>query len=245
MNPVNNPVMSRFLTVLATAISMGPAFAAPAGPAFSGIEAVKTQPYGKSAQVVEIHGERGEPQPREWTLLLNDPKARGGVREVTMAGGKITAERAPLRGTIDVAGLAPLETKLLTCDSDRVFSTVQSEAIKNGIGFHWIDYTLRTDPQSNAPVWTVKLYDHMGASVGSIRISASGGSIVSPLQTDPDLRARADSTAKESRKGGLANDVGTAANRAARSTKDSTLRFVGSLQEAITGERTIGPKDGE
>lgn len=237
--------MSRFLTVLATAISMGSAFAEPAGPAFSGIDAVKAQPYGKSAQVVEIHGERGEPQPREWTLLLSDPKARGGVREVTVAGGKITAERAPLRGTTDIVGLAPLETKLLAFDSDRVFSTVQSEANQSGVGFHWIDYTLRTDPQSNAPVWNVKLYDHMGASVGSIRISASGGSVVSPLQTDPDLRARAESTSKESRKGGLANDVGTAANRAAKSTKDSTLRFIGSLQEAITGERTIGPKEEE
>jgi len=237
--------MSRFLTVFAAAISIVPAFAEPAGPAFSGIEAVKTQPYGKSAQVVEIRGERGEPQPREWTLLLSDPKARGGVREVTVAGGRITAERAPLRGTADMTGLAPLDTKALAFDSDRVFTTVQSEAKQCGAGFHWIDYTLRTDPQSNAPVWNVKLYDHMGASVGSIRISATGGAVVSPLQTDPDLRARAESTSKESRMGGLASDVGTAANRAAKSTKDSTLRFIGSLEEAITGERTIGPKEEE
>lgn len=245
VNPVNTPGMSRFPTVFAAAASMIPAFAEPAGPSFSGIEAVRAQPYGKSAQVVEIHGERGDPQPREWTLLLSDPKARGGVREVTVAGGKITAERAPLRGTTDMAGLAPLDTKALAFDSDRVFSVVQKEAEQSGVGFHWIDYTLRTDPQSNAPVWNVKLYDHMGASVGSVRISAKGGVVVSPLQADPDLRARADSTAKESRKGGLVNDVSTAAGRAAKSTKDSTLQFIGSLQEAFTGERTIGPKEEE
>lgn len=239
------PFMFRLFTVLAAAISVVPALAAPAGSAFSGIEAVKTQAYGKSAQVVEIRGERGEPQPREWTLLLIDPKARGGVREVTVAGGQITAERAPLRGTTDIAGLAPLDTKALACDSDRVFTAVQSEAKQSGVGFHWIDYTLRTDPQSNAPVWNVKLFDHMGASVGSIRISATRGAVVSPLQTDQDMRARVESTSKESRMGGLANDVGNAANRAAKSTKDSTLRFIGSLEEAITGERTIGPKEEE
>lgn len=239
------PDMVRFLVVLAAVSAVAAAAAAPAGPAFAGIEAVKTQPYGNASGIVEIRGERGEPQPREWTLLLSDPKARGGVREVTVVEGKITAERTPLHGMADIAGLAPLDTNHLAYDSDKIFAAVQSETKKSEIGFHWIDYTLRTDPQSHAPVWNVKLYDYMGASVGTIRISAADGSIVSPLQVNPDLRARTDSTSKESPMGGIANDVSTAAGRAAKSTKDSALHFIGSLQEAVTGERTIGPKDEE
>jgi hypothetical protein len=191
--------------------------------------------------VVEIRGERGEPQPREWTFLLSDPKARGGVREVTVAEGRITSERTPLRGLAVMTGLVPLDTKILAFDSDKVFRTVQAEAAKSEIGFHWIDYTLLTDPQSNAPVWNVKLYDYMGASVGTIRISASGGSVVSPLRPSPV--AGAEPAPSESELGGIVGNVTKTVRRVVTSTKDSTLHFIGTVQEELVGERTIGPKE--
>lgn len=217
--------------------------AAPAGPAFSGLRAISEQPYGATARAVEIRGERGAPQPDEWIFLLSDSKARGGVREVTMSGGRITAERTPLRGMADVAGMVPIETKDLSTDADEVFRIVHREAVKSQLGFHWLDYTLRNDPQSQAPVWTVKLFDNMGAQVGTIGISAAGGTVVRPLQASSVERARPDATA--SGLSGIAGDVSTAAGRAAKNTEQSTLRFIGSLQEVFTGERTIGPKEDE
>jgi len=219
--------------------------AAPAGPAFSGLQAISTQPYGATARTVEIRGERGAPQPSEWIFLMSDAKARGGVREVTMSDGRITAERTPLRGMADVAGMVPIETRNLTIDADEVFRIVHREAVKSQLGFHWLDYTLRTDPQSQAPVWTVKLFDSMGAQVGMIGISATGGTVVSPLQASSVVRARPDATPSASGLSGIAGDVSTAAGRAAKNTEQSTLRFIGSLQEVFTGERTIGPKEDE
>lgn len=228
-----------FLLVLAAG-----AFAGPAGSAYSGLKAIQSQPFSASAKVVEIRGERGDPEPNEWIYLLADSTARGGVREITVVDGKITGERTPLRGMADVASLIPIDTDLLKVDADAVFRTAHKEANKNELGFNWIDYTLRTDAGSNAPVWTVKLYDHMGASVGTARISAKGGTVVSALQPDPDARARAEAT-PVSKDGGIIGNVGKAAGRAAKSTKDSTLRFIGTLQEEFVGERTIGPKDDE
>ncbi len=213
------------------------------GSAFSGIEAVKEQPYGKSARVMEIRGERGEPQPKEWALLLSDPKARGGVREVAVAEGKITSERTPLRATSDITALTPLDTKGLAFDSDNVFQTVQAEAAKKEIGFHWIDYVLRTDPQTGTPTWHVKLHDYMGAPVATIQISATRGAILSPLQKSPEVHA--EPTPKEKAMGGLLGDVSKAAGRAVKSTKESSLRFIGNIQEELVGERTIGPKEEE
>lgn len=217
--------------------------AAPAGPAFSGLQAISSQPYGTTARAVEIRGERGAPQPDEWVFLLSDSKARGGVREVTISGGRITGERTPLRGMADVAGLMPIEAKGLAIDADEVFRIVHREAVKSELGFHWLDYTLRTDPQSQAPVWTVKLFDNMGAQVGIIGISAAGGTVVRPLQASPVVRAKPDAPA--SGLSGIAGDVSTAAGRAAKNTQAGTLRFIGSLQEVFTGERTIGPKEEE
>jgi len=237
----DDAVMQRLVFMFALAAGV---VTAPAGPVLPGLKAIESQPYASSAKVVEIRGERGDPQPKEWIFLLSDPSARGGVREVTVTDGKITSERTPLRGMADVAGLAPLDTPLLSVDADGVFRIVHKEATKSELGFDWIDYTLRTDADSNAPVWTVKLYDHMGAPVGTARISAKGGTVVAPLQPDPDARARAEAT-PASKDGGIIGHVGKAAERAAKSTKDSTLHFLGTLQEEFTGERTIGPKDDE
>ncbi|MEI8309978.1 MAG: hypothetical protein WCH98_04410 [Verrucomicrobiota bacterium] len=216
--------------------------AAPSGPVLSGLKTIESQPYAASAKVVEIRGERGDPQPKEWIFLLSDSTARGGVREVTVANGRITSERTPLRGMADVAGLPPLDTRLLAIDAEAVFRIVHKEAIKSELGFDWIDYTLRTDADSNAPVWTVKLYDNMGAPVGTVRISAKGGTVVSSLQPAPGAKARAEAT-PVSKGGGIVGNVGDAAGRAVKSTKDSALHFIGTLQEEFVGERTIGPKD--
>ncbi len=218
--------------------------AAGAGPVLSGLKAIESQSYAATAKVVEIRGERGDPQPKEWVYLLSDSSARGGVREVVVVDGKIISERTPLRGMADVAGYAPLDTSALTMDADAVFRIVHKEATKTELGFDWIDYTLRTDRDSNAPVWTVKLYDRMGAPVGTTRISAKGGTIVSALQPDPDARARAQAT-PVTKGNGILGNVGKAAGRAAKSTSDSTLHFLGTLQEEFVGERTIGPKEKE
>lgn len=230
-------IVSCFLLVLAARV-----VAAPAGPVLSGLKTIESQPYAASAKVVEIRGERGDPQPKEWIFLLSDSTARGGVREVTVADGRITSERTPLRGMADVAGLPPLDTRQLAIDAEAIFRIVHKEAIKSELGFDWIDYTLRTDADSNAPVWTVKLYDNMGAPVGTARVSAKGGTVVSALQPDPGAKARAEAT-PVSKSGGIIGNVSNAAGRAAKTTKDSTLHFLGTLQEEFVGERTIGPKD--
>ena len=237
------PPMLRLLPVL-TLLLAAKVVASPTGPVQAGLQAIESQPYAASAKVVEIRGERGDPQPKEWIFLLSDSTARGGVREITVTDGKITGERTPLRGMSDIAGLPPIDTHMLTADADAVFRIAHKEAIKSELGFDWIDYTLRTDADNKAPVWTVKLSDHMGAPVGTVRISAKGGTVVSSLQPDPDAKARAEAT-PASKDGGILENVGKAAGHAAKNTKNSTLHFLGTLQEEFVGERTIGPKDGE
>jgi hypothetical protein len=238
---VNDAAMSRCALFIVLMMAAG-VVASPAGPVRSGLKAIEAQPYGATAKAVEIRGERGNPHPKEWVFLLSDSTARGGVREVTVTDGKITSERTPLRGMADVAGLPPLDTRSLSADADAVFRIVHKEATKRELGFDWIDYTLRTDAGSNAPVWTVKLFDRMGAPVATARISAKDGTMEGSLQTDPDAKARAEAT-PVSKEGGIIGKVGKAAGNAAKDAKDSTLHFLGTLQEEFVGERTIGPKD--
>ncbi|MFM8717812.1 MAG: hypothetical protein ACKOF3_13665 [Spartobacteria bacterium] len=218
------------------------AFAGNAGSAILALRTVADQPYAADARIVEVKGERADPMPAEWQILLADPSARGGVREVSVANGAITSERTPLKGFQNVAEMPAIQPSEVSVDSSSLFQSVQEHASEARVSFHWVDYTLRTDASTREPVWTVCLYDEMGAIVGTMGIAAQGGAIVQAIQM-PDGSPVKKSQGKKV--GGLIGKIGDFTESTARKIGDTTLRTVGTVQEFLVGERTIGPKDDE
>jgi hypothetical protein len=117
---------------------------------------------------------------------------------------------------------------------------VQEQANEARVGFHWLDYTLRLDPATQEPVWTVRLFDEMGTVVGTMGIAAQGGAIVQVIQM-PDGSPVKESQGKKV--GGLFGKIVDFTESTARKVGDTTLRTVGTVQEFLVGERTIGPKE--
>ena len=233
--------MNRWISFLflGTVLVAHAAPSAPAGPASGVYKAIAPQPYASQAQVVEIRGERAEPQPQEWIAVLRDPTARGGVREIAVVDGKIVSDRTPLKAAAEIADDLPIPRANLIVDSDQIFRIAQREAVKNEVGFHWVDYKLRADPESRAAVWSVSMYDELGAVVGSMKISAQGGTLVQGFTLPPGSQ----NAATPSPSGGLVGDTARSVSKAAKKAQDSALRFIGTLQEEFVGERTIGPKE--
>jgi len=213
------------------------AFAGAAGSVLLALQTIQSQPYAKDARIVEIKGERGDPFPSEWSVLLADATARGGVREVGIANGIITSERTPLRGFTEVANLPAIERAKLGVDGDSIFQAAQAEATAGRVGFHWLDYTLQVPPNSTGPIWTVKLYDNMGTTVGTMGISAETGVVAVPMKLAEGVKSEADTK----KVGGLVGKVSDIATGTAEKTQDTTLRIIGNVQEFLIGERTIGP----
>ena len=149
------------------------AFAATAGSAILALRTVANQPYAADARIVELRGERADPMPAEWRILLADPSARGGVREVSVANGAITSERTPLKGFQNVAEMAAIQTSQVSLDSSDLLQSVREQANEARVAFHWLDYTLRTDASTRKPVWTIRLYDDLGALVGTMGVRGS------------------------------------------------------------------------
>ncbi len=139
-------------------------------------------------QLIEARGESGAPQPQAWTIVMIDSSARGGVREFVIADGAIRSERTPVRGYSGQAGLPPINFSRLNLDSDGAFSVAEKEALDEKVGFNTVDYTLRTDISSGSPQWVVRLFDYMGAPVGTLEVSAENGKLVKGLQIDADAR---------------------------------------------------------
>ncbi len=224
-----------FLAFAASAVA-----ASPMTPVAEVFAAIALKPYADHVAVVEIVGERGSPGPVEWIATLKDPTARGGVREITLTDGKITGERTPMSGRTEVAAMAPLAKGAVTTDAGGVFEITQREAVKNEVGFDWIDYQLKVDPQLGRPVWDVKIYDNLGAPVGTLRIAGDGGTVVKGFTPHPDRRVEPPQTNRSS--DGLLERVGEFGENIATRTRDTTLRTIGNVQETVTGRRTIGPE---
>jgi hypothetical protein len=123
--------------------------------------------------VIELRGKGGTPQPSTWKITVEDSRARGGVREVEVRGGKLAGERTPVGRD---AG-ATMNFNALNLDSDGAFTVANQEAEKRGIPFERIDYTLSSGA-GGAPLWIVELYEGRSNRVGTVRVAADSGAIV-------------------------------------------------------------------
>jgi len=243
---------------------------APAATAYEALQTIK-QARGDAIlkQLIEVRGETGQPQPQSWTILMNDPAARGGIREFVVTGGDIASERTPLHGDTSAGKLEALDFARLNLDSDGAFKLANQQATTKKVGFHTVDYTLRTNQTDGAPMWVLHLFDYMGAPVGTLQVSAESGKIVRALQVDPDARekpvvqqpaptppAANDGEPSTHFKGGVfgfvertAKNVGTTTKevsvKVGTTVKDASLNVAGTVQEALTGERTIGVNEDE
>ncbi len=126
--------------------------------------------------VISVVGTNGDPQPETWKIMLDDPKARGGVRELEVSNGKIISERTPLRSAVEGSLGATIDTAKLNLDSSGAFTLAQQTAEKSHVTFATADYTLRVDDRGN-PIWMISLFRQNGDTAGTIYIGANAGTI--------------------------------------------------------------------
>jgi hypothetical protein len=136
--------------------------------------------------VVEVEGRDGVPQPIVWRVVLDDPAARGGVRELDVAHGKIIAEHTPIRTYSGSAAGALIDFSKLNLDSSGAFTVAEKQAEKARVGFDNVDYTLRTgDGPDASPIWVVHMMDASHHSIGTLSMAADTGAIVSTQLSGP------------------------------------------------------------
>jgi hypothetical protein len=163
--------------LLALLLLATPAFAQERPTAYQALRTVGTQLNRDFVNhVILVSGSNGEPQPETWRILLDDTKARGGVREVEVSGDKIISERTPLRSAVEGSLGATIDTAKLNLDSSGAYTLAQQAADKSHITFATADYTLRVDQRGN-PIWIVALQRQGGEPAGKIYIGANHGTI--------------------------------------------------------------------
>jgi hypothetical protein len=128
-------------------------------------------------QVLAISGEGSNAQPSRWRVWIDDPAARGGVRELEISGNQITSERTPVKS--EWAGAKDMDLAHLNLDSDGAYQVATQEAKKKGIEFSKVQFQLAADRETGKPGWTVQMSDGKDQRVGAIKVNADSGTMVS------------------------------------------------------------------
>ncbi len=131
------------------------------------------------SHVIEVEGRGGVPEPAVWRVVLDDPSARGGVRELDVSHGKIVGEHTPVGAYSGSAAGALIDLHKLNLDSSGAFTITEKEAQTAHIGFDSVDYILRTGDGPNAnPVWVIHVMDENHRDIGTMTLAADTGAIV-------------------------------------------------------------------
>jgi hypothetical protein len=133
-------------------------------------------------QIVAIQGRNGSPQPVTWFVQLDDPAARGGIRELEVTNLQVAGERAPLRA--DNQGAGPIDLTRLNVDSDAAFQAAEQEARRHQVGFDTVDYSLVAGA-GQIPTWRLELKDAHSSKVGVVRVAADSGAVVGGSEWAP------------------------------------------------------------
>ena len=125
--------------------------------------------------IVSITGNKGDPQPKKWKIILDDPDGRG-LRQLQVADGQIDSDNQADR---DVAGStegATIDLSRLNLDSSGAYAVASHTAESSHTSFATADYTLRTDDRGE-PMWIVTLRSRSHRPVGTIYIGATRGTV--------------------------------------------------------------------
>lgn len=128
------------------------------------------------SHVISVSGVDGNPQPETWKILLEDPQARGGLREVEVRHGRIDSKRTPVRSIAGSSEGARINTARLNLDSSGAYAVASHTAERSNTRFATASYTLRTDERGD-PVWIVTLQNKSSRPVGTIYIGANRGNV--------------------------------------------------------------------
>ena len=152
--------------------------------------------------VISVTGVDGSPQPETWKILLDEPRARGGVREIEVRNGRVASERTPTRSVVGSSEGATINTTRLNLDSSGAYALASHTAEKSGAQFDTVSYTLRTDERGE-PTWIITLNSRGGRPVGTIYIGANRGNVtrtegmfagatMKDVETDHDVNQEGD-----------------------------------------------------
>ena len=181
-------------------------------------------------RVVSVTGAEGNPQPSTWRILIDDPNARGGIRELEVTDGRITSNRVSSRQVAGTPQGATINPARLNLDSSGAYEVANRTADSSHVPFALVSYTLRTNERGDA-TWIVTLQNQNRRPVGTIYIGANKGTVT---RTEGMFAgAPMDAVVEDRREGDVEDEEHSGDNPIMRSVRHTFYRAREQAQETF------------
>jgi len=141
------------------------------------VAAMMAVPPKYAGGILEITGQGGDPNPKEWILQAWNTEDPGTVHKLTVRDDQLVSDSLSLnifeaeRKEINI----PLPAVKL--DSGSAYRIARSYASANGKTLGRVNYMLTVHAKRTPPVWTLDCFDAKGAHIGKLEILATSGSV--------------------------------------------------------------------
>jgi len=181
-------------------------------------------------RVVSVTGVDGNPQPSTWRIFIDDPNARGGIREVEVTDGRVTSNRVSSRQVTGTPQGATVNPARLNLDSSGAYEVASRTADSSHVPFALVSYTLRTNERGDA-TWIVTLQNQNRRPVGTIHIGANKGTVT---RTEGMFAgAPMDAVVEDRREGDVEDEEHSGDNPIMRSVRQTFYRAREQAQETF------------
>ena len=181
-------------------------------------------------RVVSVTGVDGNPQPSTWRILIDDPNAHGGIREVEVMDGHVTSNRVSSRQVTGTPQGATVNPARLNLDSSGAYEVASRTADSSHVPFALVSYTLRTNERGDA-TWIVTLQNQNRRPVGTIYIGANKGTVT---RTEGMFAgAPMDAVVEDRREGDVEDEEHSGDNPIMRSVRHTFYRAREQAQETF------------
>jgi hypothetical protein len=151
---------------------------APAALAASALEALRLLGPDYLQNLALVAARDGSPEPQRWHILLHDPRAETGLREIVVTDGKKTAERSVSQFAERLTAADILGPDSVRIDSPQLGKLALQFGLANQLNVSALHYDLRKSGPEAAPLWTVTCLDANGSEVGKLIVSATRGTVL-------------------------------------------------------------------
>ena len=135
--------------------------------------------YGQyfADKIVEMRGLRGQSQPREWTVVVNDERSQLRLRTVRVSVEKSINEGESSKFYPNNLPTGFASSDKIKIDSTKAFQVLIKEARAAKIGFDYVDYKLRSLEFGDEPIWVLSAMNGKGILLGQVVMSAYDANI--------------------------------------------------------------------
>ena len=185
-------------------------------------------------RVISVSGVDGNPQPAAWRVIIADPSAPGGVREVRVEDGRVVSQRTSGGAVVGSTHGAMIDPAKLNLDSSGAYEVASRTADSSHVPFALVSYTLRTDQRGN-PVWIVTLQNQNRRPLGTIYIGANNGTVT---RTEGMFAgAPMNAVVEDTREGSVDDEERSGDNKIMREVRHMFYRARDNARETFTRVR--------